>query len=298
MTNDNKYPKKKIKCELFNDHFENAKRYQIPKAQLIIADLPYNLGSNAYASNPSWYVGGDNANGESELAGKQFFDTDNDFKINNFFDFCTRYLKKEDSSRSVKGRSSDSPAMIIFCSFEQMHMVIEEGKKHGLMHAYPLVFIKNFSAQVLKANMKIVGACEYAVVLYRDKLPKFRNTDDNGKSHMVFNWFAWEKDGNEIAKIHPTQKPVRVLKRLIEIFTDEGDVIIDPCAGSCSTLRAGLELGRSVYGFEIKKNFVKDAREKMLPESLVNSYLEYYNSEEVNHVVEVRKNGSEQLKLF
>ena len=28
MTNDNKYPKKKIKCELFNDHFENAKRYQ------------------------------------------------------------------------------------------------------------------------------------------------------------------------------------------------------------------------------------------------------------------------------
>ena len=93
MTNDNKYPKKKIKCELFNDHFENAKRYQIPKAQLIIADLPYNLGNKAYASNPSWYVCGDNANGESELAGKQFFDTDDDFKINNFFDFCTRYLK-------------------------------------------------------------------------------------------------------------------------------------------------------------------------------------------------------------
>ena len=157
MTNDNKYPKKKIKCELFNDHFENAKRYQIPKAQLIIADLPYNLGNKAYASNPSWYVGGDNANGESELAGKQFFDTDDDFKINNFFDFCTRYLKKEDTSRSAKGRSSDSPAMIIFCSFEQMHMVIEEGKKHGLMHAYPLVFIKNFSAQVLKANMKMLA---------------------------------------------------------------------------------------------------------------------------------------------
>lgn len=52
------YPKKKIKCELYNDHFENAKRYQIPKAQLIIADLPYNLGNNAYASNPTWYVGG------------------------------------------------------------------------------------------------------------------------------------------------------------------------------------------------------------------------------------------------
>ena len=41
--------------ELFNDHFENAKRYQIPRAQLIIADIPYNLGNNAYACDPRWY---------------------------------------------------------------------------------------------------------------------------------------------------------------------------------------------------------------------------------------------------
>lgn len=32
----------KIKCELFNDHFQNYKRYSIPKAQLVIADIPYN----------------------------------------------------------------------------------------------------------------------------------------------------------------------------------------------------------------------------------------------------------------
>ena len=61
------------KIELYNDHFENAKRYNIPHAQLIIADIPYNLGNNAYASNPQWYKGGDNKNGESELAGKTFF---------------------------------------------------------------------------------------------------------------------------------------------------------------------------------------------------------------------------------
>ena len=39
--------------ELFNNHFQNYKVYGIPKAQLIIADVPYNLGNNAYASNPS-----------------------------------------------------------------------------------------------------------------------------------------------------------------------------------------------------------------------------------------------------
>ena len=56
------------RIKLFRDSFQNFKQYQLPKAQLVIADIPYQLGENAYGSNPSWYVGGDNANGESELA--------------------------------------------------------------------------------------------------------------------------------------------------------------------------------------------------------------------------------------
>lgn len=258
----------KVKIELYHDHFENAKVYQIPRAQLIIADIPYNLGNNAYASNPQWYIDGDNKNGESKLANSSFFDTDNDFKINNFFDFCTRYLRKEPKE---KGKA---PAMIVFCSFEQIPMVIEQGKKHGLMKSYPLVFIKNYSSQVLKANMKIVGATEYAVVLYREKLPKFNNKDIYGNNRMIFNWFEWKRDGKEIPKIHPTQKPVNLLKQLIKIFTDEGDVVIDPVAGSGSTLRACTELNRSCYGFEIKRDFVKAAKEKMLNNIQVQSTID------------------------
>lgn len=119
------------KIELYHDNFQNFKRYNIPKAQLVIADIPYNIGVDAYASNPMWYQGGDN--------------------------------RKE----------------------------------------YP--------------------------------------------------------------KIHPTQKPVGVLKRLIEIFTDPGDVVIDPVAGSGTTLRAAYELGRNAYGFEVDKNFYIAAMEKMIP---------------------------------
>lgn len=44
--------------ELYNDHFQNYKVYQIPKAQLVIADIPYNIGKDAYGSNPMWYKGG------------------------------------------------------------------------------------------------------------------------------------------------------------------------------------------------------------------------------------------------
>ncbi|MCQ2741591.1 MAG: site-specific DNA-methyltransferase [Alphaproteobacteria bacterium] len=243
-----------IKCKLINDHFQNFKRYNIPRAQLVIADIPYNLGKNAYASNPEWYIGGDNSNGESNKAGKAFFDTDNDFRIAEYMHFCSRLLKPEPKERNK------APAMIVFCAFEQIPMVIEYGKKYGFEHSYPIFFIKNQSAQALKANMRIVGATENAVVLYRDKLPKFNN---NG--HMVFNRFEWKKDDRkEYPKVHPTQKPISVLKRLIEIFTDEGDTVIDPVAGSGSTLRACYELSRNCYGFEIKKDFYKDACEKML----------------------------------
>lgn len=114
-----------MKCELFNDNFQNFKRYNIPKAQLVIADIPYNIGNNFYGSNPMWYKGGDNKNGE-------------------------------------------------------------------------------------------------------------------------------------------TQKPVLLLKRLIEIFTDPGDVVIDPVAGSGTTLRAAVELDRKAYGFEISKEFYRRAKNEML----------------------------------
>ena len=109
--------------------------------------------------------------------------------------------------------------MIVFCSFQQMHSVIELGKRYGFKNSYPIFFIKNTSSQVLKANMKIVGA---------------------------------------------TQKPVNLLKTLIEIFTDEGDVVIDPCCGSGSTLRASAELNRKAFGFEVSKEFYNKAKNQML----------------------------------
>lgn len=258
------------RVELFNDHFQNFKVYGIPHAQLIIADPPYNLGANAYASNPSWYIDGDNKNGESELAGKEFFDTDKNFRPAEFMHFCSQMLVKEpkggltdaDVEAETIGESgrkkSKSPCMILFCAFEQLHYYIELGQRYGFMHYIPLIFRKNFSAQVLKANMKIVGNCEYGLVLYKDKLPKFNND-----GRMIFNCFDWMRD-TSTPKVHPTQKPVPLLEDLIRIFTDENDVVIDPCAGSGSTLRAAAQINRRAYGFEIKKDFYKLAQEKVL----------------------------------
>ena len=248
----------KLKCELYQDSMQNWKSKPIQKAQLIIADVPYNVGNNFYGSNPMWYVGGDNKNGESKLAGKAAFTSDFNFNLYEYFHFCSQLMKKEPTRGGERGKSSEAPCMIVFCSFEQIPTLINAAKKHGFVNNIPLVFIKNYSPQVLKANMRVVGATEYAILFYRSYLPKFRN---EGK--MIFNWFPWEKDGSDIPKIHPAQKPVSVLKRLIEIFTDEGDVVIDPCFGSGTTARACIETRRSFYGFEISKTFYKRAVNEM-----------------------------------
>ena len=244
---------------------QSWKCYPIQKAQLIIADIPYNVGTNFYGSNPMWYNGGGNKNGESKLAGKAAFASDFNFNVYEYFHFCSRLMRKDDTHKSQRGKSSDSPCMIVFCSFEQMHDLIKAAEKHGFVHNIPLTFIKNYSPQVLKANMRVVGATERAILFYRDKLPKFRNGQNAlGGGNMVFDWFKWEKDGNDIPKIHPAQKPVALLKRLIEIFTDPGDVVIDPCFGSGSTARACQETGRNFYGFEINKEFYRRAVNEMI----------------------------------
>lgn len=241
-----------IKAEIFRDHFANFKQYNLPKCQLLIADIPYNLSNKAFASNPAWYKDGDNKNGESELAGTSFFNTDENFKPAEFMHFCSKMLRPEPKEKGT------APAMIVFCAFNQLFEIIELAKKHGLKNNIPLIFRKKFSAQVLKANMRIVGNCEYGILLYRDKLPKFNN-----KGKMVMNCIEWieDEDINNYPKLHPTQKPIGLLKRLIELFTDENEVVIDPCAGSGSSLVASIELNRKAFGFEIDKDFYPKAKQ-------------------------------------
>lgn len=240
---------------LYNDSFQNWKSHDIQKAQLILTDLPYQLGNKMYGSNPMWYNGGDNSNGESKYAGKSAFDTDTKqgFRIAEFFHFCNNLLKKEPKEKNSAG------CMILFCALEQHEELKQYAKQYGFPNSIPLIYYKNYSAQVLKANMRPVGNFETALIFYRDKLPKFRN---NGK--MFFTCRPWIDD-KETPKIHPTQKPVPVLEELIRTFTDVDDVVIDCCAGSGTTLLASANLLRRAYGFELKKEYVEKFYSELLP---------------------------------
>ncbi len=117
-------PMPDVKCVLIHDNFQNFKSYNIPKAQLVIADIPYNIGTDFYASRPDWYVDGDNKNGESSKARKAAFNTDFTFNIAEYFHFCNRLLKKEPGTGE-----RNAPCMIVFCAFQQIPKVITEAEK-------------------------------------------------------------------------------------------------------------------------------------------------------------------------
>lgn len=255
------------RVKLWRDSFQNWKNKDIPKAQMILTDLPYQLGDKAFASNPMWYNGGDNSNGESKLAHKSFFNTDDraGFRIPEFFHFCASLLKKEPKRPAADGKY-DSPCMLLFCAFEQIPELVEFARRAGFMHYQNLIFYKKYSAQVLKANMRVVGNCEYGLLFYRDHLPKFRN-----EGQMVFNCMPWIED-RSTPKVHPTQKPVPLLEYLIRLFTDMDDVVIDCCAGSGTTLLAAKNCGRRAYGFELVKEYVDAFYEKILPCSKVDMF--------------------------
>jgi len=55
--------------------------------------------------------------------------------------------------------------------------------------------------------------------------------------------------------LHPTQKPIELLEYLVKTYTQEGDLVLDNCAGSGSTLLAAKNLGRQYIGIEKDKEY-------------------------------------------
>lgn len=81
---------------------------------------------------------------------------------------------------------------------------------------------------------------------------------------VMWGGFMRDLDHNEKREEHPTQKPIKLMKRLIEKFTKEGDIIIDPYCGSGSTLIACKKLGRNFIGCDIKQEYVDLTNKRLL----------------------------------
>jgi site-specific DNA-methyltransferase (adenine-specific) len=68
---------------------------------------------------------------------------------------------------------------------------------------------------------------------------------------------------NGRSKQHPTEKPIKLFEYLIEVSSNEGDIVLDPCIGSGTTAVAALRTGRNFIGFETEPAYVEIANKRL-----------------------------------
>ena len=73
----------------------------------------------------------------------------------------------------------------------------------------------------------------------------------------------YEKSGDRNVKLHPTQKPVALFEYLIKTYTNEGDLVLDNCAGSGTTAIACINLNRNYILIEKEPKYVDIIRERL-----------------------------------
>jgi site-specific DNA-methyltransferase (adenine-specific) len=76
----------------------------------------------------------------------------------------------------------------------------------------------------------------------------------------------WRYQVERGQKSHPTQKPLKLISELMQLFSNEGDIALDPFMGSGTTLRAAKDLGRKAIGIEIEEKYCEIAVKRLAQE--------------------------------
>lgn len=143
---------------------------------------------------------------------------------------------------------------VIFCAQAQIGDYTAILKEDGFVAVGTLVWQKT-NPVPFNHKFKPINAWEAAVV---GKRP---GTKFNGRN--VHNVFA-HKSPSPQHRIHPTQKPLPLISELVSLFSNEGDTILDPFAGSATTVVAGMALRRKVLAFETDPDAFEAATARIL----------------------------------
>jgi len=184
---------------------------------------------------------------------------------------------------------------IPFDQLTEFDMELLGGFLAGNCQGWALIFCQTEQINDWKSRIETLdaGGCRYfrpMLWIKPDARPNF-NGDGPGIGHETIQsywcgterrrWngggqvgiFMHTRDSTKTGKAgHPTQKPVALMKELVRLFTDPGDVIFDPFMGSGSTGVAALELGRKFIGVEKNPDYFAVAKRR-IEEALSKNHL-------------------------
>lgn len=145
---------------------------------------------------------------------------------------------------------------LIFCDIEGVNGWIEALRIAGLDYVRTLIWDKVDSAPQFTGD-RPANAAECAVLAH----PGGRKRWNAGGKRNVYRHAV---NGERGAKSHPTQKPIALMREILTDFTDVGDLVLDPFAGSGTTGAACIELGRDFIGFEQSEIHWQTANTRLL----------------------------------
>lgn len=198
---------------------------------LIIADPPYVISKKSQFHTLK--------DRKKPRTGTDFGDWDKDFDNKLWLKWSYKVLR-------------DGGSLIVFNDFKKISEIINIAEKMGYIYKDTLIWLKT-NPMPRNRERRYVPSTEVMVWFVKPRKKWTFNRQNSIYEQGVFKFSS--ESGGGYTRIHPTQKPVKLIEELIKIHSNEGDTILDPFMGSGTTAIAALCTKRKYIGFEINKNY-------------------------------------------
>lgn len=156
----------------------------------------------------------------------------------------------------------ETGSVITFAPYEWSYYMFEEMKKNNFEFKTLIVWEKtNPVPQVRKRNYLITIEC--IVWFARPTTKKAKYTFNFKTQKEMKNIIKHPIVGGKERTIHPTQKPEKLIKHLLEIHSNPNDTILDPFLGSGTTMKVAKDLGRNCIGIEINPKYIELTKKRL-----------------------------------
>ena len=190
---------------------------------------------------------------ESKFSNSELYNYEGDM-IQGMSDFDNTHIEKLMQAIEPKMKIMNA---YVFCSETQVPYYAMWAENNGYMFSI-LVWEKPLS--IINKN-RFSQNLEYIVRVY-DYGTALRRVSNND----FYNRVKKTSPVNGSEKIHPTQKPIALIRELLLLNTDEGDSVLDPFIGSGTTAIACIKEKRHFIGFELNKEYYDKANKRIQAE--------------------------------
>lgn len=223
---------KDLENKIFNaDCLEFMKNIPDKSIDLVLTDPPYNISKKNNFSSMERY---------NKYRGMDFGEWDKGFNQTEWIDIVAPLLK-------------DDANVVIFNSWQNIKEISDHLEKNGLTTKRILVLRKTNPMPVNRDRL-FANSFEFIIWAVKGKWTF------NREKEIESGFFECKNNGETK---HPTEKQLKTIKELLNILSNEGQVILDPFLGSGTTAVAAIDLKRRFIGIEKEEKYFNIAKKRI-----------------------------------